>query len=102
MIILNTTFYVHLSVDVQFRQWVTEEYFPSALAEGKLSDPGIARILGDPQDGMSGYAVQLMAEDIDSARYWHDNHAAGLRGQLGEKFGQKVLFFTTYMEKLMS
>lgn len=102
MIILNTTFYVHESVDEQFRQWVSGQYFPSAIAEGKLTEPSIAKILAEPQEGMAGYAVQLIAEDMTSAQSWHDTHAADLRGQLGQKFGQRVLFFTTYMEKLMS
>ena len=36
MTILNTTYYVHETVDAEFRRWVTDVYFPSALNIGGL------------------------------------------------------------------
>ncbi|MDE6066088.1 MAG: DUF4286 family protein [Duncaniella sp.] len=100
MIILNTTFYVHESIDGEFRRWIECEYFPSASAHGGLEQPVMAKILMEPQEGMNGYAVQCLAPDIAKAQSWHDSHAAELRGALSAKFGQKVLFFTTYMERI--
>ena len=99
MIILNTTFYVHESIDSQFHQWISQEYIPSALKAG-LSTPTVARLLMEPQEGMSGYAVQLVSESIIPAQTWHDNEAASLRGLLSGKYGERILFFTTYMEQL--
>lgn len=99
MIILNTTFYVHESIDSQFRQWIRQEYIPSALKYG-LNEPTVAHLLMEPQDGMSGYAVQVVSDSISVVRYWHDEEAAALRNTVSGKYGEKILFFTTYMERL--
>lgn len=100
MIILNTTYYVHSSVDSEFRRWVRDEYFPSALSNHGLSSPVFAALLVEPQEGMAGYAVQLSASTRPDAESWHDGPAASLRADLSSRFGQKVLFFTTYMETI--
>lgn len=102
MIILNTTFYVHQSIDAQFRRWIDETYFPSALTEGNLSNPLFAKLLLEPQDGMSGYAVQVMAYTPEEAATWHDGVGGELRNDLMARFGQNILFFTTYMESIES
>lgn len=52
------------------------------------------------QEGYESFAVQLSASTEDVAVEWHDGEAAALRGLLNEKYGEKILFFTTYMESL--
>ena len=99
MIILNTTFYVHESIDSLFLNWVRQEYIPSALEHG-LTEPTVAHLLMGPQDGMSGYAVQVVSDSISHAQSWHDEEAATLRDTVRGKHGEKILFFTTYMERL--
>lgn len=99
MIILNTTFYIHESIEASFHQWLDEEYIPSALSNG-LCEPVVSRLLIEPQEGMSGYAVQLSSEEMAGAQSWHDDKGASLRGKLSGQFGEKMLFFTTYMERL--
>lgn len=99
MIILNTTFYIHESIDEKFHQWLDQEYIPSALSSG-LAEPVVSRLLIEPQEGMTGYAVQISSESIENAQSWHDDKAASLRGKLSAQFGEKMLFFTTYMERL--
>ena len=47
MIILNTTFYVHESIDRLFHQWLQQEYLPSAMKAG-LGEPSVARLLMEP------------------------------------------------------
>jgi len=75
MIIINTTFHVERSIENNFCKWVRDEYVPSALASGILSEPGFSRILIEVQDG------------------------AALRQSLHTKFGEKALFFSTYMDE---
>lgn len=100
MILLNTTFYVHYSVDLEFHKWVKEIYFPSALSAKGISSPVFARLMLEPQEGMTGYAVQLSVSSRDVGEEWHDGVAASLREDLLKEFSTKVLFFTTYMEVL--
>lgn len=100
MIILNTTFYIHESIDGEFRRWIECEYFPSASEYGGLRNPVMAKLLMEPQEDRNGYAVQCLAPDVAKAQLWHDTYAAELRDALSAKFGEKVLFFTTYMEQI--
>ena len=100
MIAVNTTFYVESSVETEFLRWVRNDYLPSATSLEGFGSPCLARLMLEPQDGMNGYAVQVCARDAETAASWHDSEGARLRGELSARFGQKVLFFTTYMEQL--
>lgn len=100
MIIFNTTFHVHESVIDSFKNWVREVYFPQATLVSGISSPVFARLLIEVQEGYASFAVQLTAASVETAVEWHDGEAAELRGQLNKKYGDKVLFFTTYMESL--
>lgn len=100
MVLLNTTFHVHPSVDAAFRQWVKEKYLPAAERAGVSLDPVVSRILADSEDGGVNYAVQFKAEKLDVARRWHDTEAHALKESLHRLYGERVLHFTTYMEIL--
>ena len=100
MIVINTTFYVEGSVETEFLRWVRADYLPSATSQPGFCTPSMARLMLEPQDGMTGYAVQICAADHEAASAWHDSEGASLRGELSARFGQRVLFFTTYMEQL--
>ena len=100
MILINTTFYVEASADAEFRQWVRDSYLPSALSQEGFTRPVFTRLMLEPQEGMTGYAVQITAADEDSSTRWHDGHGGELRASLCGRFGQRILFFTTYMEEI--
>lgn len=100
MTILNTTFHVHISIADDFLHWVREVYFPAAINSGLLSEPVLARILIQVQEDAEGYAVQLKAADVDTAARWHDSEGDRLRRELTARFGERLVFFTTYMEEL--
>lgn len=100
MIILNTSFHVHVSLDEPFKAWVRNVYIPEALASGRLSSPRFASLLIEVQEDCVSYAVSFEAETPEAAAEWHDNAGAELRGMLHKRFGQGVVFFTTYMENL--
>lgn len=100
MIILNTTFYVHVSVKDDFLDWLSKGYLSSAAATGLLSDPLCSRLLIEVEEGCEGYAVQLRAATIDDAVAWHDGKGAELRADLTRRYGERIVFFTTYMESI--
>jgi len=100
MIIFNTTFHVYEPIADSFKSWVRDTYIPKALETDGISAPEFARILIDVQEGYVSFAVQFKAESLDVAVKWHDGDGAELRHELSLKFGDKVLFFTTYMESL--
>lgn len=100
MILLNTTFHVHPSVDVAFHQWLREVYLPTAHRAGVSIEPLVSRILGESEDGGVNYAVQFKTESLDVARRWHDTEAQAMKEKLFRQYGERVLHFTTYMEIL--
>lgn len=100
MIILNTSFHVHVSLDSRFREWVRTQYIKSALDSGLLKSPRFASIMIEVQEDCMSYAVSFEAETTESAVEWHDGAGAALRAELHRRFGEGVVFFTTYMEEL--
>jgi hypothetical protein len=97
MVLLNTTFHVHCTVQKAFVEWLRQEYEKAALATGELTDPQLARVMGGEDPEGTSYAYQLKAPTLAVAKRWHDAEAAKLRGDMQARWGQKVLFFTTYL-----
>lgn len=100
MIVLNTSFHVHVSLADKFKAWVRQIYIPSAISSGLLKSPRFTALLIEVQEDCLSYAVSFEALNIEDAVKWHDNEGAGLRGELHRRFGEGVVFFTTYMEEL--
>ena len=100
MLILNTSFHVHLNFDSEFKEWVRRTYIPSAVKSGLLTSPRFAALLIEVQEEWVSYAVSFEAETAENAVEWHDNEGAELRAELHKRFGEGVVFFTTYMEEL--
>lgn len=72
MLILNTSFHVHTSLDDQFKAWVRRDYIPSAMTSGLLSSPRFAALLIEVQEDCVSYAVSFEAETAENAVKWHD------------------------------
>lgn len=100
MIILNTTFFAEEALADALHGWIRETYLPAAREAGVFSDVEAVRILGQAEPGAVSFAVRCVAPDIDTARQWHDNKAAAVRDALHGRWGQRVVWFSTYMETI--
>lgn len=100
MIVINTTFHIHKSIENDFCRWVRNEYIPAALSSGWLSVPAFSHIMLEVQEDCSSFAVSFKARNVDDAAQWHDGEGANLRRSLNLRFGEKALFFSTYMDEL--
>ncbi|MBO5249767.1 MAG: DUF4286 family protein [Muribaculaceae bacterium] len=98
MILLNTTFIVHKSIESQFITWAKETYVPTATDSNIFINPIFTRIMADSDPDGNGYAIQLRAQNLEQAITWHDTVAAKLKQELSKKWGEKILHFTTYMQ----
>lgn len=98
MIIINTTFHVHHSVEADFLQWLRSEYVVSATGDGGLVRPVLSRVMAETDPGSTGYALQMQAESMEEASGWYDGKASVLRVRMWDRWGERVLFFTTYLE----
>lgn len=94
MIIYNTSFHMIRELEHDFLEWVMTAYFPNLPGKDRL----VARICDISEPGVSAYCVQSRCESIDEARVWHDGYGAELRERLTARYGEHVVYFTTYME----
>ncbi len=100
MILLNTTFHVDNALVEPFLTWIKETYLPAAGEVEGLAMPVVARLLMEAAPGATSFAVQLAAANLAVATEWHDSEGAALRAEIIKKWGERVVFFTTYMEKM--
>jgi hypothetical protein len=98
MVIINTTFHVEKSVEQQFLSWINQIYKTKAIETGLFSNPVLAKVLADVDPNAEAYAFQMKAEALDKAQNWHDQDATALRQDMFNRWGEKVLFFTTYLD----
>jgi len=100
MVIVNTTFHVHKPLADEFIRWVKEEYAPCAAREDMVA-PRLTEIFDGVDPEATSYAFSVTTRNIDEARKWHEGEAASaLRSRLSERYGERILFFTTYMKSL--
>lgn len=100
MHILNTTFHADKTVRSEFLSWLRGVYIQAATSTGLFTNPVLTRVLGNDDPQGTSYALQLTAQSLREAARWHDETAALLRDDMKARFGEKVLFFTTYLEVL--
>jgi hypothetical protein len=62
MFILNITFLISRSQVDPWLVWAKNDLIPYMLASGLLSDPQLARVVGQEEDGLS-YALQFRAHN---------------------------------------
>ena len=73
-------------------------YVEAATATGFLTNPGLTRVIGHDDPDGSSYALQLCCPSLREALPSHADTAVLLRDDMKVRFGEKVLFFTTYLE----
>lgn len=96
--ILNTSFHMEASITDEFLEWVKNDYIKQALTCSYFTNPVVARILTETEPGVVGYAVHLETDNLKSATCWHDREASDLKAVLSRRFGQRIVFFSTFME----
>lgn len=100
MTLLNTTFVIHAPLEGDFLKWVREVYLPAAAEAQVFDTPTVSRVLTRIEPDTESIAVQLPAMDAAEAQRWHNETASRLHNDLHARWGDRLMFFTTYMEVL--
>lgn len=100
MYILNTTFAILRDIRPEFEKWVREVYIPAALQSGILAEPRLARVMTNEDPRAISLACEFKCESISEAVRWHDETAVLLRDDMTARWGERAMFFTTYLEVL--
>lgn len=98
MIILNTSFHLLASYEPEFIEWVENHYMAAAKGSGLFDETLLIKILTEVDPQLKAYAVQLRGESLEEATRWHDGIASRLRSDLTSRYGEDILYFSTYME----
>ena len=100
MIIINTTFVIERSLYDQFVQWVTQFYVSAAMKTGMFNTWRLAQVLSNDDPEVVSLACELTCESLSEGVRWHDTTASLLRDDMAARWGDKALFFTTYLKQL--
>ncbi|MBD5170887.1 MAG: DUF4286 family protein [Bacteroidales bacterium] len=98
MYIINTTFAVVRELEAEFTKWVKEVYIPSAMKSGLFSNPRLAVVLSNEDPRGISMACEMQVESISEAVRWHDETACFLRDDMTARWGERAMFFTTYLK----
>lgn len=98
MNILNTTFVIERPIFDDFVHWLKEVYVKAAVSTEIFDNPRIAQIISNEDPSVVSIACELSCESLSEAARWHDTTALLLRDDMTSRWGNKALFFTTYLK----
>ncbi|MDE6048978.1 MAG: DUF4286 family protein [Paramuribaculum sp.] len=99
MILANITFAVSAEVDAYFIDWAKNTFVKEAVEKGEFTSPLLCRIKSNDVDCASSYAIQFRHRSDAEAHDWYERrNGAELLTRLVQKFGDKILWFITFMD----
>ncbi len=98
MILLNTSFHVLKSLTRDFETWAKDVYIPAVKGSGIFGEPQFLRILVEVDPALASYSIQMPSPSLEEATRWHDETAALLRDDLRSRWGENIVWFSTFME----
>lgn len=100
MIVYNTTFHVDKAAIEEGLSYLRQVYMPKAIASGFLRNPYLRRVMmTDDAEGES-FCVQFHVKNVETLNYWLENEGRALHQALSERFGQRMIGFSTLLEEL--
>ena len=104
MLLYNTTFAVDTNLEKEVVEWIKKEFIPSAadneyfFSEAPHS-PDILRVIGG-EPGVTSIAVHLYTDSVECIKDWYADRGAALFSDVLERWGERVMFFSTTLESL--
>ena len=83
----------------EWLDWV-REHIAVVLGTGLFKNAKLTRVLVEEQDGSSTFSIQYKAISRESLETYYSKHAATLRKEGIEKWGNNVLSFRTELDVL--
>lgn len=100
MTILNTTFFVEETLLKDFLRWLRDVYVKAAMATGVFTSHRVARVLNEGEPGVVSVACELRGDSLSECARWHDDTASLLRDNMHSIWGQRVMYFTSYLQEI--
>lgn len=101
MIVYNTTFNAEETIAEEFINWLKKEYVPRAVETGKLIEPKLSSVLSPDKESGRNYSLQFRIGSVDELDDWYKVCGYGLIQSLTDRFGNKVVGFSTLLEEMV-
>lgn len=100
MIVYNTTFHIDNAVLDECLHYLKKEYISKAVVSGFLHQPCLRRVMQTVREEGSSYSVQFSVKNVDTLNFWLQSEGEALHKSLVNRFGNKVVGFTTLLEEI--
>jgi len=98
MIIYNVTVNVDESIHDHWMSWMTDKHIPEVLRTGKFTKALMTRVLVQEDLGGVTYSIQYTCPSRELLEDYYQVHAAELRNEGFELFGDKFGSFRTELQ----
>lgn len=101
MIIYNVTLSIHPTIEKEVLNWLKEEHIQEVMDTGLFLQSNMFKIIENPEDRKhNSYAIQYTLDSWEDFTKYSTEHADRLRAITEKKFGENVLAFRTFLEKI--
>lgn len=100
MIVFNTTFHVAVALDPKFLGWMRGVLAPAAGHSPAVLSSELCRLLIEVEPDTVSYALRLTFDSRGSASRWLDSEGSRLLAMPSQLWGQSVVHFSTWMERV--
>ncbi|MFZ1705544.1 MAG: DUF4286 family protein [Saprospiraceae bacterium] len=99
-IVYNVTVKIEKQSAQDWLLWMQEVHIPDVMKTGCFLSYRMTKIVEEPDEHGIGFAIQYIAEDIQTFEKYQNNFAKQLQQEHSEKYQNKYVAFRTLLEIL--
>jgi len=101
MIIYNVTICIRPDLEDEVLDWLKNEHIPEVLETGLFLEHHIFKIFeSSDRPTHNSFAIQYHLESWQQFKEYEANYATALKQKTEAKYGENLLAFRTFLEKL--
>jgi hypothetical protein len=101
MIIYNITISIHPAIEKEALSWFKEIHIPEVMETELFLEYQMFKVIESHiEKTHNSYAIQYKLDNWEQFDEYVQNHAVGLQQKTKDKFGDNVLAFRTFLEKI--
>jgi hypothetical protein len=101
MIIYNVTISINPELEKEILTWLKEEHIPEVMETNLFESHAMFKVVENHVDRHhNSYAIQYTLTSWEKFDTYTANHADALKQKTKEKYGENLLAFRTFLEKM--
>lgn len=101
MIIYNVTISINPQIESEVIAWLQEIHIPEVLDTKLFTEHRMFKVLEAPRSKThNSYAIQYTLNSWDDFDTYQEKYAPALKQKTQERYGENVLAFRTFLEKI--